>query len=367
MDYETAVGWKEKIKGLAYEAGFVAVGFTTADPVAGLKEFLEERFNLGWHTSFEERDLQKRVDPRLTWPLCKTVVVLAYSLPFSKRPKEGEGIIARSAVGEDYHIQVKRALDRLSNSLLEAGWPGEKPQFQVDTGPLNERALAVRAGLGWIGKNQHLIIPGIGSFVALALLLLNQALPPDKPLPNQCGQCTLCLQACPARILGARQFQANRCLSYLTQSKEVLTKEQQLALGRRIFGCDTCQEVCPHNRSYLAREAELNAELDTELMEAELVKRGDNKLLALEFTRGVNLWETLQLTQSTFKSKWKSTAAGWRGKGILQRNAYFALKNIQDPRLKEWEQNSNKDRLPVLLQQYVGNNVDNNYVSNNQE
>lgn len=362
MEKMEALEWKKRIHDLALKAGFSAVGFTSAKPIEGLKEFLEERNAQGWNSSFEEKDLLKRVDPKNLWSACETIVALAYPLPFSRKPQEGEGVLARSAVGEDYHTQVKMALAKLVSSLEEEGWPGERPRTQVDTGPLNERAFATRAGLGWIGKNQQLIIPGVGSFVALAVLLLDQALPPDEPLQNQCGECTLCIQACPAQILGPMHFQANQCLSYLTQSKEVLTESQQIALENRIFGCDTCQEACPHNRVWLSKEEELGS-IEENLGESNSESYpGDETTgeLAGEFPeqnllgcRGVDLWDTLHLTKSSFNKQWKSTAAGWRGKGILQRNAYLALKNLQDSRLKGWEEERKNEELPTLIQRYM--------------
>lgn len=331
---QVALNWKATIKDLALQAGFVAVGFTNAVPIEGLKEFLEERHIMGWHSSFEDKDTLKRVDPKAFWTACETVVALAFPLPFSMKPQEGEGILARSAVGEDYHTRVQMALAKLITSIEEAGWPGDKPRTQVDTGSLNERAFATRAGLGWIGKNQQLIIPGVGSFVALALLLLDQALPPDAIIQNQCGACMHCIQDCPAQILGQKHFEANQCLSYLTQSKEPLSKLQQTSLGNRIFGCDTCQEACPHNRAWLSKE--------------EKWAKGGK-----DYSRGVDLWHTLHLTKGQFNQQWKSSAAGWRGKGILQRNAYLALRNLQDRRLKSWEEGRKQEEVPNFIKPYL--------------
>lgn len=347
MEQKEGVLWKERLRHLALESGFVAVGFTHAEPVAGLYEFLAKRSAQGYHTSFEEKELHKRVDPKAIWPVCETVMVLAYPLDYSAPPQKGEGVLARSAVGEDYHNQVKRALHQLAISLEEAGWRGEAPQIQVDTGPLNERALAVRAGLGWLGKNQQLIIPQKGSFVALGLMLLDKALPPDEPLAGQCGSCTRCIKACPAQILGTEHFQANECLSYLTQSKEPLTERQRTALGKRIFGCDACQEVCPHNRLRLREEEKLQVpDKAEESNGAGAEKEGKPA------GRGVDLWDTLNLTKSRFNQEWKETAAGWRGKGILQRNAYLALKNLQDPRLGSWEEERKEQDIPKLIKPY---------------
>ncbi|NMA68532.1 MAG: tRNA epoxyqueuosine(34) reductase QueG [Desulfitobacterium sp.] len=364
MESREGLKWKEIIRELAYQSGFVAVGFTNSEPIAGLEEFLAKRNALGYNTPFEKSEFSSRVDPKAIWSACKTVVTLAYPLPLTKKPQEGEGVLARSAVGEDYHRVLKKALEKLITSMNEVGWEGES-QLQVDTGPLNERAFAVRAGLGWIGKNQQLIIPKVGSFVALALMLLDRELPPDKAphanqLENKCGECTRCIEVCPPQILGQKNFQANKCLSYLTQSKEPLTRAQTALIGTRIFGCDTCQEACPHNQPFLKRELEHLTEdvnqakierdelpnNEDEFLEEGLYRdseglhRGTGEILSQtrkeSLSRGVDLWQTLNLTKSTFNQEWRNSAAGWRGKGVLQRNAYLALCNLKDPRGEEW-------------------------------
>lgn len=332
MEREEQLNWKIQIRALATEVGFSAIGITHSEPIEGLKEFLKKRRDEGYQTSFEEKELSRRVDAKLSWPSCETVVVLAYPLPLTRKPQEKEGVIARSAVGEDYHRVVKRRVDDLITSMENAGWKYERPRIQVDTGSLNERAFALRAGLGWIGRNQQLIIPQTGSFVSLALLLLDQKLVADEPVANQCGACRKCVEACPAQIIGKATFAANQCLSYLTQSKEVLTEEQVARLDKRLFGCDTCQEVCPHNQLWLLKE--------------------DSAISKVP--RGEDLWEVLELTKGNFNQRLKSTAAGWRGKGILQRNAYLALRKLGDSRLKGWEEEQRKkEAIPPAIQPYL--------------
>jgi Uncharacterized Fe-S protein len=288
----------------------------------------------GLAAPFENQAIQERIDPQVNWPACQTVVALAYPLPYTLPPKEGEGVIARSAVGEDYHCFLDDKINALSQCMLNKNWPGSF-RWQVDTGPLVERAFAVRAGLGWIGRNQHLIIPGYGSFVALALLLLDQGIDPDHciPIQNQCGACQRCVEACPAQIIGKDPFAAKHCVSYLTQSKEVLNFEERRRLGLRIFGCDTCQEVCPHNQKRLQMEQELSSSSPR---------------------RGVDLLETLNLTKGEFQKCFKSTAAGWRGKGVLQRNAFLALGNGQDRRYELWLTEREKDgQVPPIIRPYL--------------
>lgn len=328
----TQLQWKKNIKQWGYELGFVSVGFTTSEPMEGLAPMLQARMDHGVATPFEETDIQRRIDPRAVWPLCQTVVVLAYPVPFSLPPQEGEGILARSAVGQDYHHIAHQKIKDLVETMTENGWLGNS-NFQVDTGPLIERAFAVRAGVGWIGRNQHLIIPGYGSFVALALLLLDQEFPTDTPLQSdECNTCHKCVRACPAQIIGQEPFAAKRCISYLTQSKEVLTPEERGQLGMRIFGCDSCQEICPHNQKRIQQEQESHSSL----------------------RRGVDLLEILNLTKGEFQQRIRATAAGWRGKGVLQRNAFLAMHNGKDDRCQQWlaKREKNNSVPPIITQYY---------------
>ena len=329
--------WKTNIKKWGYELGFVALGFTAAESVDGLASVLQVRIDQGLATPFEGKEIEQRIDPKVDWQGCQTVVALAYPLPCTSPPQEGEGVLARSAVGKDYHRVLGETINQLVDTMVSNGWTGTL-RWQVDTGPLVERAFAVRAGIGWIGRNQHLIIPGYGSFVALGLLLLDVKVEPDPSLLDRslCGVCQRCVEACPALIIGKEPFAAKHCVSYLTQSKEGLTDEECKRLGLRIFGCDTCQEVCPHNRKRMKDE-------QTDSFPSSL-------------RRGVDLIETLNLTKAEFQQRFHSTAAGWRGKGVLQRNAFLALRNVQDSRYRLWlrEHEKDKDKLvPPIISPYL--------------
>ena len=333
MESDEQMRWKANIKKWGYELGFVAIGFTSAKSVDGLAQVLQARIDQGLATPFEGKELEQRIDPKASWQHCQTVVALAYPLFYTSPPQAGEGVIARSAVGEDYHRVLRQTINQLVDTMVSSGWTGT-PQWQVDTGPLVERAFVVRAGIGWIGRNQQLIIPGYGSFVALALLLLDREIPPDQPILDQCGACQKCVEACPANIIGKEPFAAKQCVSYLTQSKEVLTHEESKRLGLRIFGCDTCQEVCPHNQKRIEKE------------------HADLSLSSLR--RGVDLLQILNLTKREFQKDFSTTAAGWRGKGVLQRNAFLALRHVQDSRYKLWLAEHKKDKsVPPIITPYL--------------
>ncbi|MDR3599843.1 MAG: tRNA epoxyqueuosine(34) reductase QueG [Desulfosporosinus sp.] len=333
MEFAEQMWWKTNIIRWGSELGFVALGFTSAEAVEGLAQVLQTRSDQGLATPFEGQEIKQRIDPKAGWQECQTVIALAYPLPYTSSPQPDEGVIARSAVGEDYHRVLQQTINQLVDTILSNGWTGTL-RFQVDTGPLIERAFAIRAGLGWVGRNQQLIIPEYGSFVALALLLLDQEIPPDRSSLDQCGACQRCVEACPAHILGKEPFAAKHCVSYLTQSKEVLSQEECKRLGVQIFGCDTCQEVCPHNQKWLEVE--------------------DADLCLSSFRRGVDLLETLNLSKGAFRQRFQATAAGWRGKGVLQRNAFLALRNIQDSRYRSWLEERNKDKsVPPIITPYL--------------
>lgn len=335
MEASEQIKWKKKIKKWGYELGFVSVGFTSAQPISGLESLLQVRMDRGVAAPFENKVISERIDPKANWQDCETVVVLAFPLPFALPPKKGEGVIARSAVGEDYHRLIQNKINKMIQIMMNENWSGSF-RWQVDTGPLVERAFAVRAGLGWIGRNQHLIIPEYGSFVALALLLLDQKIEPNPciPMQNQCGGCQRCVESCPAQIIGKEPFAANKCVSYLTQSKDVLDQEERRRIGLRIFGCDTCQEACPYNQKRLKKE--------------------DEEISLSPLQRGVDLLGILNLSKGEFQRNYKSTAAGWRGKGVLQRNAFLALNNLQDPRYKRWLAEREKDNsVPPIIRPYL--------------
>ena len=164
-------------------------------------------------------------------------------------PREPAGRIARYAVGSDYHVALRRRLEGLATDLREAGLPAGSTAY-VDDRPLAERALAARAGLGWIGKNTNLLTHDrAGSWVFLGAVLSSAELPVDEPVRTNCGSCTRCLSGCPTGALVAPQtIDARRCISYLTiEHRGVLGEWESQAIGDWIFGCDVCQEVCPVN------------------------------------------------------------------------------------------------------------------------
>jgi epoxyqueuosine reductase len=239
----------EKAKSL----GFIAVGF--AKPARPLhfdhfKAWLDAGKNgdMAWL----ERNLDVRKDPSKILPNCCTVISLAFPYPSSKRTAKDGFFVARYAdpSREDYHARL-RSLGRELISFIGEAYPGSKSRVCVDSAPVMERSLAVAAGLGFIGKNNLLILPGHGSYVYLAEILTTAAIAFDPPklLADQCGPCTRCLDACPAGALeGPFVLDAARCLSYLTvEHRGALEEDVSKKMGRCFLGCDRCQEACPFN------------------------------------------------------------------------------------------------------------------------
>ena len=249
----------EKAKSL----GFLAAGFSRpARPLHfdRFKAWLAEAKNadMAWLA----RNLEVREDPSRILPNCRTIISLAYPYsPLKPETKDGFSTARYAAPAEeDYHARL-RSLGRKLISLIQERHPGSKSRVCVDTAPVMERSLAAAAGLGFIGKNNLLILPGFGSYHYLAEIFTTAAIPFDRPEPlaNQCGLCSLCLDACPTGALeGPFVLNAARCLSYLTvEHKGILTGDIPEKMGTCFFGCDRCQEVCPFNKEAERWEAVL--------------------------------------------------------------------------------------------------------------
>ncbi|HEX5040050.1 MAG TPA: tRNA epoxyqueuosine(34) reductase QueG [Candidatus Limnocylindria bacterium] len=186
---------------------------------------------------------------RATWDPAPDALRQALAPLLAASPTEPTGRIARYAIGTDYHAALRTRLEALAADLRSAGVDSNDVAF-VDDRPLAERALAARAGLGWIGKNTNLLTHArAGSWVFLGAILSSAELPADEPVRTNCGSCTRCLVGCPTgALVGPRQIDARRCISYLTIEHPGAFEEWEAqALGGWIFGCDVCQEVCPVN------------------------------------------------------------------------------------------------------------------------
>ena len=242
---------KAALKEKARQLGFPLVGITTPDPPEHFpifKQWVDAGHHAGMAYLAAERSLERRADPRAILPECQSILVLAVPYQPQSNPPAN---IAAYAWGEDYHEVLPPKLQALVE-FLEAAVGEEIPnRWYTDTGPLLERELAQRAGLGWVGKNSMLIHPQTGSYFFLAEILLGISLPPDDPFTtDHCGTCRRCIEACPtACIREDRTLEAGRCISYLTiENKGVIPPDLRPKIGAWVFGCDICQVVCPWNR-----------------------------------------------------------------------------------------------------------------------
>jgi len=254
---------KQDIKNKARRLGFPLAGVTSPEPPEHLSTF-ERWLDSSRHGEMgylaDERVRARRADPRKILPECKSILVLAapYANPKSAEASEGPapgsgpvGRVASYAWGEDYHNVFIPKLGELV-SFIETQIRHPVPnRYYTDPGPILERDLAQRAGLGWIGKNTCLISPKHGSYFLLAEILLGIELEPDIPITtDHCGTCRRCIEACPTEcILPDRTIDARRCISYLTiELKDNIPEELRPLLDDWVFGCDVCQMVCPWNR-----------------------------------------------------------------------------------------------------------------------
>ncbi len=234
------------IKAQAFGLGFDLAGIATLgapDTSGAFDEWLAQGFAGEMH--YLERGADLRRDARRPEPGMRSAVVVAMNYGGT----QPSGPIARYARGDDYHDVMKEKLDALGSWFVTASG-GARTRSYVDTGPVLERDLAQRAGLGWFGKNTNLINPKLGSFFFIGSLFTDADLEPDAPFEaDRCGSCTRCLDACPTDAFTApRSLDATRCIAYLTiELKSEIPVEFHTAIGELLYGCDICQDVCPWN------------------------------------------------------------------------------------------------------------------------
>lgn len=316
---------KHEIVQAAPSLGIDKIGFASADPFLTLKERLIQHRENGYESGFEEPNIEKRVHPELHLEQPRSIISIAVAYPskLSKRPPAGRGkqrgTISRSAWGQDYHDVLKDRLNKLSRFILERV-PEARLLPMVDTGPLVDRAVAERAGIGFSGKNCSIISPEYGSWIYLGDMITDLPFAPDTPVTEQCGDCTLCIDACPTgALVGPGQLNSQRCLSFITQTKGSVADELKKKMGNRLYGCDTCQTVCPINKGKnWTHQPELQPDPE--------------KAMPL-------LIPMLKLSNREFKEKYGASAASWRGKKPLQRNAIIALGNYKE-----------KSAVPALIE-----------------
>ena len=252
-----------RVKAEAEAVGFARVGVAEAAVLDEEGVHLDAWLADGRHgqMSWMAQTASVRKDPRDPNMLENAKSVIVMAAPYVRRGGyEGPppARIAKYAVGRDYHNVLTKKGRKVARVLQEAGFAA---RVAVDSKPVFERAWAERAGVGFVGKNCCLIVPGVGSHTFLACVVTTAPLSPDEPMGRRCGSCTLCLDACPTRAFaGPRSLDARKCISYLTiEHRGAIPTEHRQALGPWVFGCDVCQDVCPYNQTSGAADASLSA------------------------------------------------------------------------------------------------------------
>lgn len=246
---------KERIKKAGKAVGFDKVAIARAQSYPE-HEALKSWLAAGLHGTMDymARGRDKRLDPLAVMPGAKSVISCALNHntdhPYSIECRDPErGWIARYAWGEDYHEVISEMLKNLAEQIVKLV-PGTNLTNYVDTGPVMERVFAKHSGIGWIGKNTCIIDPKLGSWLFLGVILTDLELKPDPLIPDHCGKCTVCIEACPTQaITEPYRIDARKCISYLTiEHKGDVAPGLREKMGNHIFGCDICQDVCPWNQ-----------------------------------------------------------------------------------------------------------------------
>ncbi len=327
--------FKEEVIAYSKEIGIDKIGFTSANTFEELRQRLIKQQELGYQSGFEEPDIEKRVTPVALLPKASSIISIALAYPSKMKnaprstKEERRGIFCRASWGQDYHTILRDRLGKLEKFLKEKV-PDIQVKSMVDTGELSDRAVAERAGIGWSGKNCAIITPEFGSYVYLGEMITNFPFPPDTPMEDQCGSCTKCLDVCPTgALVQGGQLDSTKCIAFLTQTKGFLPDEYRTKIGNRIYGCDTCQTICPVNKG---KDFHFHEEMEPD---PEIAKP---KLKPL-----------LTISNKEFKEKYGHISGSWRGKKPIQRNAILALAHFKDTTaLPDLIQLMHKDPRPVI-------------------
>ncbi|MBN8198892.1 tRNA epoxyqueuosine(34) reductase QueG [Bacillus sp. NTK034] len=308
--------FKQEVIEYSKTIGIDKIGFTAASTFDEMKNRLIRQQELQYQSGFEEPDIKKRVNPGLLMDKPRSIISIAVAYPSKMKvrvvSKRGErrGIFCRASWGKDYHHILRERLQKLER-FIQSKIPEALCKSMVDTGELVDRAVAQRAGIGWSGKNCSIITPEFGSYVYLGEMITNLPFEPDIPMEDRCGSCNKCVDVCPTgALIQGGQLDAQKCIAFLTQTKGFLAEPYREKLGNRLYGCDTCQTVCPENKG---KDFHLHEEMEPDPEVAKPLLR-----------------PLLFISNREFKEKYGPVSGSWRGKKPIQRNAIIALAHYKD-------------------------------------
>jgi epoxyqueuosine reductase len=316
-----AAALTDQIRDAALDLGFIRVGFCPIEPFGGASLALGDWLAAGHHGEMDYLAAATRSEPHALLPGAKSLIVVA--LPYGRDAARDRvagnvvpltGLVARYARGADYHDVLRRRLRLLADRCAELAGRPVLARACVDTAPLLEREAARRSGVGFTAKSTMTIVPGFGSYVLLGELLLDVELAPTSPISAGCGGCRTCIDACPtSAFIDAYTLDARRCISYLTiELRGPIPRELRPLIGRWVFGCDVCQEVCPFNHSPKPRRSDPELVARRELCEPDLLR-------------------LLEITTADHRRLVRGSALHRVSRPRLQRNAAVALGNSRSP------------------------------------
>ncbi|AWI03003.1 tRNA epoxyqueuosine(34) reductase QueG [Clostridium drakei] len=294
------MNYKSMIINYCKDIGLDTIGFTKCRVFEELKHYFEHRKSMSLINEFEEQDINKKINPFMYMKDGKTIISIAFPYLFNNDFQQQVGF-SKYTQGRDYHVVVSEYLKNIC-SLIEKEMSGKAVYF-VDSNSLPERYIAKLCGIGFIGKNNMIITEKYGSYVFLGEIITNISIEEDEPMECKCEDCDLCQKSCPTGAI-RNENNSNICLSYISQKKEI-DDEWFNKLKGRIFGCDTCQRICPFNKKASFSNIE--------------------EFRPYDFMEVINLEELANIDKRIFLNKYSKSSCGWRGKNVLQRNALINI------------------------------------------
>lgn len=272
------VDYFEKISDLASEIGLSALGVTNAEPFTETRTEIERRKEKELHggMQFTFRNPERSTTPKMIMSDAKSLIVGALRTPAPRLEKVNtEALRIAAYARKDYYSLLRDSLNVIAEILKKDGW---KAQVVADENSLVDRAAAIRAGIGWHGKNGNVLIPGQGSWFVLGSIITNVELPLSEKVQQDCGVCKRCIDGCPTgAIIEPGVVDARKCIAWLVQAPGIIPHEYRESIEHRIYGCDDCQEVCPEGRE--ERNFEEDLDIQSDYLAAEILEAEDQELL----------------------------------------------------------------------------------------